>query len=198
MVHHLAPNGVAGFVLANGSMSSNQSGEGEIRKNLVEADLVDCMIALPSQLFYGTPIPACLWFLTRNKKNGRFQDRRGKTLFINARKLGSLVDRTHRELSAEEVAKIASTYHAWRGEKETGKYEDLPGFCKSAASDDVKHQDFVLTPGPYVGAEEVEDNDEPFEEKMKRLAATLREQQADSAKLDVGIAANLKELGYGG
>jgi type I restriction enzyme M protein len=198
IVHHLAPNGIAGFVLANGSMSSSQSGEGEIRKNLVEADLVDCMIALPPQLFYGTPIPACLWFLTRNKKNGRFQDRRHKTLFIDARKLGSLVDRTHRELSAEEVAKIASTYHAWRGEKEAGKYEDLPGFCKSAAFDDVKQQDFVLTPGPYVGAAEVEDDDEPFEEKMKRLAATLREQRADAIKLDVGIAANLKELGYGG
>ena len=132
MIHHLAPSGIAGFVLANGSMSSNQSGEGEIRQKIVEADLVDCMIALPAQLFYATPIPACLWFLTRNKANGKFRDRRGQTLFIDARKLGVLVDRTHRELTEEDIARIAGTYHAWRGEKDAGKYEDVPGFCKSA------------------------------------------------------------------
>jgi len=116
IVHHLAPNGIAGFVLANGSMSSNQSGEGEIRKNLVEADLVDCMIALPPQLFYGTPIPACLWFLTKNKKTGKFSNREGKTLFIDARKLGVLIDRVHRDLTNEEINQITRTYHAWRGE----------------------------------------------------------------------------------
>src|SRR4030067_912876 len=123
MIHHLAPTGIAGFVLSNGSMASNQSGEGEIRKNIIEADLVDCMIALPSQLFYGSQIPACLWFLARDKRNGKFRDRRRQTLFIDARKMGYLVDRVHRELSDEEIARIAGTYHAWRGEAETGTYE---------------------------------------------------------------------------
>ena len=135
IVHHLAPAGVAGFVLANGSMSSNQSGEGEIRKSLIEADLVDCMVALPGQLFYSTQIPACLWFLARDRKNGKFRDRRGQVLFIDARKLGRLVDRTHRELTDEDIARIANTYHAWRG-KEAGAhlppYADVPGFCKGA------------------------------------------------------------------
>src|SRR6266540_543538 len=132
IVHHLAPTGHAGFVLANGSMSSNQSGEGEIRRSMDEADLVDCMVALPGQLFYGTAIPACLWFLARTKKNGKFRERRGETLFIDARKLGHLVDRVHRDLSDEEVARIARTYHAWRGEKGAGKSEDALGFCRSA------------------------------------------------------------------
>jgi len=198
IVHHLAPAGVAGFVLANGSMSSNQSGEGEIRKNLIEADLVDCMVALPGQLFYSTQIPACLWFLARDRKNGKFRDRRGQVLFIDARKLGSLVDRTHRELNDEDVARIASTYHAWRGEKDAGDYEDIPGFCMSATLEDVRKHGHVLTPGRYVGAEAQEDDGEPFEEKMQRLVATLREQQAEAAKLDAAIVANLKELGYGG
>ena len=196
IVHHLAPAGVAGFVLANGSMSSNQSGEGDIRKNLIEADLVDCMVALPGQLFYSTQIPACLWFLARDRKNGKFRDRRGHVLFIDARKLGPLVDRTHRELTDEDVARIANTYHAWRGEKEAGEYADVPGFCKSAALDEVRKHGHVLTPGRYVGAEAQEDDGEPFEEKMRRLTATLRDQQAEAAKLDAAIAANLKELGY--
>jgi type I restriction enzyme M protein len=198
MVYHLAPTGVAGFVLANGSMSSNQSGEGEIRKNLVEADLVDCMVALPGQLFYSTQIPACLWFLARDRRNGKYRDRRGHVLFIDARKMGRLVDRTHRELTDDEIARIADTYHAWRGEKEAGKYEDVAGFCKSAALDDVRKHGHVLTPGRYVGAEAQEDDGEPFEEKMKRLTAQLRDQQAEAARLDAAIAANLKELGYGG
>ncbi|MEX2494743.1 MAG: class I SAM-dependent DNA methyltransferase [Woeseia sp.] len=198
IVHHLAPAGVAGFVLANGSMSSNQSGEGEIRKNLIEADLVDCMVALPGQLFYSTQIPACLWFLARDRKNGKFRDRRGQTLFIDARKLGSLVDRTHRELNDEDVARIANTYHAWRGEKEAGKYEDVPGFCMSASLEGVRKHGYVLTPGRYVGAEALEDDGEPFEEKIQRLSAMLREQQTEAGKLDAAIAANLKELGYGG
>ena len=198
IVHHLAPAGVAGFVLANGSMSSNQSGEGEIRKSLIEADLVDCMVALPGQLFYSTQIPACLWFLARDRKNGKFRDRRGHVLFIDARKLGPLVDRTHRELTDEDIARIAGTYHAWRGEKEAGEYADVPGFCKSAPLEEVRKHGHVLTPGRYVGAEAQEDDGEPFEEKMQRLTATLREQQAEAAKLDAAIAANLKELGYGG
>ncbi|MEX1025037.1 MAG: class I SAM-dependent DNA methyltransferase [Planctomycetota bacterium] len=197
IVHHLAPAGVAGFVLANGSMSSNQSGEGEIRKNLVEAGLVDCMVALPGQLFYSTQIPACLWFLARDRKNGKFRDRRGQVLFIDARKLGRMADRTHRELTDEDIARIATTYHAWRGEKDAGEYADVPGFCKSAELSEVRKHGHVLTPGRYVGAEAQEDDSEPFEEKMKRLTATLRQQQAEAAKLDAAIAANLKELGYG-
>jgi type I restriction enzyme M protein len=189
---------MAGFVLANGSMSSNQSGEGEIRKAIIEADLVDCMVALPGQLFYSTQIPVCLWFLVRGRKNGRFRDRRGETLFIDARKLGTMIDRVHRELTAEDIARIAGTYHAWRGDKGAGAYQDVPGFSKSAAVDEIRKHGHVLTPGRYVGAEALEDDGEPFEEKMKRLTATLREQQGEAAKLDAAIAANLKELGHGG
>ena len=197
-IYHLAPTGLAGFVLANGSMSSNQSGEGKIRQAIVEADLVDCMVALPGQLFYSTPIPVCLWFLARSKRNGRFRDRRGETLFIDARKLGTMVDRVHRELTDEEVAKVAGAYHAWRGDKGAGAYADVPGFCKSAKLDDIRRHGHVLTPGRYVGAEATKADDEPFEKKVKRLTATLREQQAEAAKLDAAIAANLKGIGYGG
>ncbi|VVM08171.1 class I SAM-dependent DNA methyltransferase [Methylacidimicrobium tartarophylax] len=197
IVHHLAPAGIAGFVLSNGSMSSNQSGEGEIRKALVEEGLVDCMVALPSQLFYSTPIPACLWFLARDRKNGKFRDRRGHVLFIDARKLGRMVDRTHRELTGEDIARIANTYHAWRGENDAGEYADVPGFCKSAALDEVRKHGHVITPGRYVGAEAQENDGEPFEEKMNRLVAQLRQQQAEAARLDAAIAKNLEELGYG-
>jgi type I restriction enzyme M protein len=196
-IYHLAPTGLAGFVLANGSMSSNQSGEGEIRKAIIEADLVDCMVALPGQLFYATQIPVCLWFLARNKKNGRFRDRRGETLFIDARKMGTLIDRIHRELSDDDVAKIAGIYHAWRGDKNASAYADMPGYCKSAKLDDIRKHDHALTPGRFVGTEEVEDDGEPFEDKMKRLAATLRGQTVQCARLDAAINANLKELGYG-
>jgi type I restriction enzyme M protein len=196
-ISHLSPNGIAGFVLANGSMSSNTSGEGEIRKSLVEADLVDCMVALPGQLFYNTQIPACLWFITRSKKrNGKFRDRRGETLFIDARKLGVLIDRVHRDLPHEEVLRIANTYHAWRGEKEAGEYEDIPGFCKSATLNEIMGHGYVLTPGRYVGAEEVEDDDEPFDEKMTRLVKTLNEQFTESARLEAEIKKNLSNLGY--
>jgi type I restriction enzyme M protein len=198
IVHHLAPAGVAGFVLANGSMSSNQSGEGEIRKRLVEADLVDCMVALPGQLFYSTQIPACLWFLARDKQNGKFRDRSGHVLFLDARKMGRMVDRTHRELTDEDIARIADTYHIWRGEQGAAEYADVPGFCKSATLEEIRKHSHVCTPGRYVGAEAQEDDGEPFEEKMQRLTATLREQQAEAAKLDAAIAANLQELGYGG
>src|SRR5437660_1138970 len=155
-LHHLAPGGIAGFVLANGSMSSNQSGEGEIRKKIIEADLVDCMVALPGQLFYSTPIPVCLWFIARDKRNGRFHDRRGKTLFIDARRLGYLIDRIHRELSEEEILRIAETYHAWRGDKDAGEYADIKGFCKSAKLDEIRSHAHVLTPDRYVGTEEIE------------------------------------------
>ena len=254
IVHHLAPAGVAGFVLANGSMSSSQSGEGAIRKNLIEADLVDCMVALPGQLFYSTQIPACLWFLARDRKQGgwfrdrrgggrggggsgigvgsgdgdrsgggggssdgsdsggdgsgggdggdRFRDRRGEILFIDARKLGRMVDRTHRELTDEDVARIAGVYHAWRreaasGEEAGGGYADVPGFCRSAPLDEVRRHGHVLTPGRYVGAEPREDDGEPFEAKMTRLVAELRAQQVEGARLDAAIAANLKRLGFG-
>lgn len=193
-IHHLAPGGIAGFVLANGSMSSNQSNEGEIRKNIIEADLVDCMVALPPQLFYNTPIPACLWFLTRTKKNGKFADRRGKALFIDARKLGVLVDRIHRELTDEEIGRVVDTYHAWRGEKEAGEYKDVLGFCKSATLEEVRQHGQVLAPGRYVGAEELEDDGVPFEEKMKRLTAKLEGQFTESVRLQGSIRENLARI----
>lgn len=192
MVHHLAPAGIAGFVLANGSMSSNQSGEGEIRKNLIEADLVDCMIALPGQLFYGTAIPACLWFLTKTKRNGKFADRRGKTLFIDARNLGALVDRVHRDLTDNEITRIAGTYHAWRGEKDAGHYQDIRGFCKSAKLGEIVERGHLLTPGRYVGAEEIEDNAEPFEKTLKHLTAKLEDQFAEDIRLASEIRMRLR------
>jgi type I restriction enzyme M protein len=176
-------------------MSSNQSGEGEIRKAIIEADLVDCMIALPSQLFYSTPISACLWFLARNKKNGKFRDRSGQTLFINARMLGHLVDRTHKELSEEKISQIAHVYHAWRGEKEAGEYQDVPGFCKSAITEEVAEHNYILIPGRYVGATEIEEDDERFEEKITRLTGKLVEQFHDSATFEGLIQENLKRLG---
>jgi len=198
-IHHLAPTGLAGFVLANGSMSSTQSGEGEIRKNIVEADLVDCMVALPGQLFYSTQIPVCLWFIARDKKDRRFRDRRGETLFIDARKMGRMIDRVHRELTEEDIRKIAETYHAWRGDKDCKKkYKDVPGFCKAATIEEIRKHNHILTPGRYVGAAAEEDDGQPFEEKMAQLAAELREQTKKSTKLDKLIWANLEDIGYGG
>ena len=225
-IHHLAPDGFAGFVLANGSMSSNQSGEGDIRKAIIEADLVDCMVALPGQLFYSTQIPVCLWFLTKSKSartTGHpdddvpdfLRDRRRETLFIDARKMGTLIDRVHRELTEEDIEKIAETYHAWRSDDlawrgaadaagytlpaEPGSgYQDIPGFCKSATTAEIATHGYILTPGRYVGAEEVEDDGEPFEEKMTRLVAELNGQFAESAKLEQTIKVSLGGLGYGG
>jgi len=198
MIHHLAPNGMAGFVLANGSMSSQSSGEGDIRQAIIEADLVDCMVALPGQLFYTTQIPVCLWFLARNKAgtdpHRPLRDRRGETLFIDARQMGQLMDRVHRELTPEEMHKIVNTYHAWRGETGAGDYADEAGFCKSATLDDIRSHDYVLTPGRYVGIGETEDDDEPFEEKVERLTITLREQFAESAKLQRSILHTLEIL----
>jgi type I restriction enzyme M protein len=155
------------------------------------------MVAMPGQLFYSTQIPVCLWFLARDRKNGKFRDRRGQVLFIDARKLGPLVDRTHRELTDDEIARIAGTYHAWRGEKGVGEYANIAGFCKSANLEEIRGHEHVLTPGRYVGAEEQEDDGEPFAEKMLRLATILGEQQMETIRLDAAIAANLKELGYG-
>jgi type I restriction enzyme M protein len=204
-IHHLAPHGIAGFVLANGSMSSNQSGEGDIRRSIVEADLVDCMIAMPGQLFYTTGIPVCLWFLTRDKSGSHpasrvphpdLRSRHGQTLFIDARKLGALIDRTHRELSEDDIARVANTYHAWRGEPEAGEYADIPGFCKSATLAEIAAHGHVLTPGRYVGAEAAEEDDEPFEVKMQRLVVTLKSQWSEAHDLEMTISRNLKGLGF--
>ena len=195
-LHHLAPRGSAGFVLANGSMSSNQSGEGEIRKNIVEADLVDCIVALPGQLFRSTQIPACLWFLSKGRRAGEYRDRAGEVLFIDARAMGRMTDRTHRELTAEDIAHIADTYHAWRGEEGAGEYADVPGYCKSADIEELRRHGHVLTPGRYVGAAPREDDGEPFEEKMTRLATQWREQRTEAERLDAEIEANLGALGF--
>lgn len=195
---HLSPNGTAGVVLANGSMSSNQSGEGDIRRAMVEGDVVDCMVALPGQLFYSTQIPACLWFLSRNKNPGKgWRDRRGETLFIDARKLGHLVDRTRRELSDGDIARIADTYHAWRGEPEAGEYADVPGFCKSATLEEIRTHAHVLTPGRYVGAADIEDDDMPFEERFGILKAKLAEQFEKSDHLKAAILSNMSSLENG-
>ena len=194
IIHHLAPNGTAGVVLANGSMSSGQSGEDVIRRAMVEADVVDCMIALPGQLFYSTQIPACLWFLSRNKKNARFRDRHGEVLFIDARKVGTLVDRTRKEFSDADVAKIAATYHAWRGEKDAGVYEDVPGFCKAATLEEIKGHNYGLTPGRYVGAADMEDDDEPFAERFAALTTKLEGQFSEAAGLTNTIRISLSAV----
>lgn len=194
IIYHLSPTGTAGFVLANGSLTSNQSGEGEIRKNIIEADLVDCMVALPGQLFYSTQIPACLWFLARDKKNIRFRDRRGQVLFIDARNLGQLVDRIHRELTDEDITRIANTYHAWRGEKEAGEYVDTLGFCKSATLEEIRKYGHVLIPGRYAGPKVLEDDGEPFEETKGRLLAQLRDQISTGRKLDESLLDFIKQL----
>lgn len=199
-IYHLAPQGMAGFVLANGSMSSNQSGEGDIRRALIEADLVDCMVALPGQLFYSTQIPVCLWFVAKHKgadKARGLRDRRGHTLFIDARKMGTLIDRVHRELTEEDLHKITSTYHAWRAASPATHYLDVPGFCKSASTAEIAAHGHVLTPGRYVGAEAVEDEGEPFEEKMPRLVAELEALFAESAALEETIRGNWRKMGYG-
>lgn len=197
-VHHLAPHGLAGFVLANGSMSSNQSGEGEIRKALVEGDLVDCLVAMPGQLFYTTQIPVCLWFLARDKSNGllkdvRLRDRRGETLFIDARAMGGMETRTLRVLTPGDIEKISETYHAWREGR--ADYADVPGFCRSVKTDEIAAQGFVLTPGRFVGAADVEDDGEPFEQVFARLKGELEAQTAEGRRLDDEIAKQLGRLG---
>ncbi len=195
-ISHLSPTGTAGFVLANGSMSSNTSNEGEIRKNIIEADLVDCMVALPSQLFYNTMIPACLWFIARDRKNHKFRDRRGRILFIDARNMGEMISRRHRELTEDDIKKISDTYHAWRGEKKCGKYKDVKGFCFDASLDDVRKHGYILTPGRYVGVEDVEEDDEVFEKKMKRLTSELSAQFSESKRLEKEIRENLRNIGF--
>ena len=191
ILHHLSINGTAGVVLANGSMSSTQSGEGEIRKRMIEGDVVDCMIALPAQLFYSTQIPACLWFLASNKKNDRFRDRSGEILFIDARKLGYMVDRTRREFSDADIEIIAGAYHRWREGKE---YEDVPGFCRAATHDIIESQGYVLTPGRYVGAADVEDDDTPFPERFAALQEKLDAQFVEADRLTATIRIKLSEV----
>lgn len=199
MIHHLAPHGSMALLLANGSMSSNTNNEGEIRKAIVEADLVECMVALPGQLFTNTQIPACIWLLTRSKAargsdKGGWRDRAGETLFIDARNLGYMKDRVLRDFNADDIKKIAGTFHAWkRGED----YADESGFCKAAKLEDIRKQDYVLTPGRYVGAAAQEADGELFEKKMARLTKQLDEQFAESARLENVIRENLERLGYG-
>ncbi len=230
MISKLSENGTAGFVLANGSMSSNTSGEGAIRQKIIEQDLVDCMIALPGQLFYTTQIPVCLWFITKNKKGtagydvqgntnvagagrtGATRNRQGETLFIDAREMGSMISRTNKELTTDDIAEIARTYHEWK--KLDGDYQDIAGFCASVPLDDdvqgstsdvegrkprtsIKANDYVLTPGRYVGAAEIEDDGVPFEVKMKELSQTLYSQMEQAEELDKAIRQNLEVLGYG-
>lgn len=207
MVHHLAPHGIAGIVLANGSMSSNTSGEGEIRKRLIEEDLVDCMVALPGQLFYSTQIPVCLWFLAKDRSGGsaaknKLRDRRGEILFIDARKLGFMADRTHKDLDLEkDINYITGAYHSWRGEQVNhpaflAGYLDIPGFCKSTTLAEVQEHGYVLTPGRYVGSEEIEEEEGSFHEKMLELTKTLAEQMAQSQEMDIEIRKQLARVGY--
>lgn len=193
-IWHLTPTGTAGIVLANGSMTSNSSGEGDIRRNLIEAGLVDCMVALPSQLFYNTMIPACLWFLARDRSDHKFRDRRNEILFIDARKTGQMLNRRHRELTPEDIEKIAATYHQWRNPGDT--FEAVKGFCYAATLDEVRANNYVLTPGRYVGAEDVEDDGVPFEEKMNSLTEQLAGQFAESARLEQTIREKLLSIGF--
>ena len=193
-IYHLAPHGVAGFVLANGSLSSQSSGEGDIRKAIVEADLVDCIVAMPSQLFYNTMIPACLWFLARDKSNNKFRDRRGETLFIDARNMGTMIDRRHRELTPEDIQQISDTYHNWRGELET-KYVDIDGYCKSENLEGIRKQNHILTPGRYVGIEQSNEDEEPYEEKIEKLTTELSDLFQKSRTLEESIKKNLEEIG---
>ena len=201
-IHKLSPNGTAGIVLANGSMNSNTGGEGEIRKNLIEAGLVDCMVALPAQLFYNTMIPACLWFLARNRKGGSLtrphRDRTNEILFIDARKLGVMITRRNKEFTDADIALIASTYHNWRNVRADGHppYEDIPGFCKAAMLDEVRANNYVLMPGRYVGTEEAEDDGVLFADKMNAMTAKLAGQFARGDELQKTIRENLKGIGY--
>ncbi|MEC2074811.1 class I SAM-dependent DNA methyltransferase [Metabacillus fastidiosus] len=195
MISKLAPAGTAGFVLANGSMSSNTSGEGEIRKSLIEADLVECIVTLPGQLFYSTQIPVCIWFVSKNKSKTGKRSRNGEILFIDARKLGFMVDRTHKEFTDADIEKITNVFHKWRG-KSDELYEDIQGFCKAATFEEVRNNDYILTPGRYVGLEEAEDDGEPFEEKMARLTSELSEQFAKSKELENQIRRVFGGIGY--
>jgi len=210
LVHHLAPHGLAGFILANGSLSSNQSGEGQIRAEMIQHDIVDCIVSLPSQLFYTTQIPVCMWFLARDKSNGllrdkKLRDRRGETLFIDARSLGHMETRTLRALSTpddlaegieSDIGRIVEAYHAWREGR--SDYADVPGFCRVVRNEDIEAQGYVLTPGRYVGVAKTEDDDTPFEERFAALMSRLAEQQKVAADLDALIDTRLSGLSANG
>jgi len=193
-IHHLSPTGIAGFVMANGALSSNTSNEGVIRETIIKAGLVDCIVALPDRLFYTTGIPASLWFVSRDRRNHKFRDRHDEILFIDARNMGTMIDRRHRELTDAELQKISDTYHNWRSKD--GNYEDVKGFCKSAITEEVEKNSFVLTPGRYVGTDFVAEDDEVFEEKMQRLTSELSEQFKESKDLEAKIKENLKKVGF--
>ena len=194
MIYHLSPKGVMACVLANGSLSSQTNNEGEIRKALIENDLVDCIVALPKQLFYNTGIPACIWFISRKRAGNGDRKRTGEILFIDASEMGFMADRTHREFSDEDIAKISGTYHEWR--RRDSKYEDVKGFCKSANIEEITKHNFVLTPGRYVGIKDEEDDGIPFEEKMAELTAKLSEQMKEEKRLDEEIKKQLKNVGF--
>jgi len=195
-ISKLAPGGTAGIVLANGSMSSDTSTEGEIRKNLIENDLVDCMVSLPTQLFYNTQIPACLWFLARNKTNGKFRNRANEVLFIDARELGTMISRRQKELTQEDIVRIGEIYHTWRSKDWEKKYKDVPGLCKSVSIDEIRKNNHILTPGRYIEFKEEEDDGVAFEEKMKKLTLELKEQMTKAKELDDEIKRNLFSIGY--
>jgi type I restriction enzyme M protein len=194
MIYHLSPKGVMGLVLANGSLSSNTSSEGDIRKAIVETDLVDCIVALPKQLFYNTGIPACLWFISRKRAGNNDRKRTGEILFIDSSQLGYMVDRVHRDFTDADINRIADTYHEWRSKQ--GKYQDLKGFCRSAALDEIKKHNFILTPGRYVGIPDEEDDGIPFEEKITAYTNELKEQMEEEGKLNNEIKEQLGKIGF--
>ncbi len=194
MIYHLSPKGTMALVLANGSLSSNTSGEGEIRQNIVKADLVDCIVALPKNLFYNVTIPACLWFISRKKSGNGDRKRNNETLFIDASEMGRLEDRVHRVFDEKDIAKISDTYHEWR--KKDSKYKDIKGFCRSATLEDMEKHDFVLTPGRYVGIPDEEDDGIPFEDKMVELTGQLSEQMQKEQEMNEEIKKQLKKVGF--
>ena len=196
IVDHLAPNGTAGIVLANGPLSSKQSGEGLIRQKLVEENLIDCVVALPDKLFYSTSISACLWFISRNINGNKIRERKGDILFINAQNMGYMVDRTHRDLKDKEIEEIANTYHTWRSKQSVNDYSDIPGFCKSVGLIEIQNHGYVLTPGRYVGSKPVEQDEEQFHKKFDELTKQLFKQQAELKKISAEINSNLKLIGY--
>lgn len=195
-IYHLAPNGIAGFVLSKGSLTTNTSGEGEIRKNLIEEGLIDCIVNLPDKLFFNTGIPACLWFVTRNKTNGKFRNRTNEVLFIDARNLGFMVNRRSREFTDEDISKVASTYHNWRASTgSASQYQDIPGYCKSVTIDEIREKNYVLTPGRYIGLPDEED-DFNFPERFNALKTELEKQITEEAELNKAIIENLKKIQY--
>lgn len=195
-ISKLAPNGSAGIVLSNGSMSSDTATEGQIRRELIENDLVDCMVSLPPQLFYNTQIPACLWFLSRNKTNSKFRNRSNNILFIDAREMGTMISRKQKELTDEDIENIANAYHNWRSKEWEAKYKDVPGFCKSANIEEIRKNNHLLTPGRYIEFKESEDDGQPFDEKMEKLTKSLSEQMQKASTIDTVIKINLKKIGY--